>query len=67
MLVLVREDSASKISWWWNSETSTYSRRVNGKQIPLTKMEYLGDIIHRFPNSRHCDGMEKWVEDGRPQ
>jgi hypothetical protein len=66
MLVLVREDSGTKISWWWNSETSTYSRRVNGQHIHLTSLEYVADIVHRFPNSRHCDGMEKWAEAGRP-
>lgn len=67
MLVLVREDGASKISWWWDSETDSYSRRVNGKRISLTKIDFLEDTIYRFPNSQHCDGVEKWIEAGRPQ
>jgi len=64
MLVLVREDGGGKITWWWNPETSTYSRRVKGKHLPLTRLEYITDILHRFPNSQHCDGMQKWAEAG---
>jgi len=66
MLVLVRQDGGSKISWWWNSETGSYSRRVNGKQTFLTRMQYVADIIYRFPSSQHCDGMQQWAEAGRP-
>jgi len=65
MLVLVKEDGGAKITWWWNSKTSTYSRRVKGKHIPLTRLDYITDILHRFPNSQHCNGMQKWAETGR--
>jgi len=65
MLVLVREDGGNKISWWWNSETGTYSRRVNEKQTFLTRRQYVADIIYRFPGSHHCDGMQQWAEAGR--
>jgi hypothetical protein len=65
MLVLVREDGGTKITCWWNSEISTYSRRVNGKHIPLTRLDHITDILHRFPNSQHCNGMQNWAEAGR--
>lgn len=66
MLLLVREDGAGEVSWWWDSKTDTYSRCINGECLPLTKIDFLQDTICRYPNSQHCDGVEKWIEAGRP-
>jgi len=67
MLVLVREDGRAKISWWWCTEKDAYFRRAEGNYFPLTKSVFLRETILQFPNSQHCDGVEKWIAAGRPR
>jgi hypothetical protein len=66
MLILLREDG-KRVSWWWHSETGDYAKRENGVVTQLTPREYLNDVCENGLKSTRCDGMQKWIEAGRPR
>jgi hypothetical protein len=65
-LVLVRECGVSKISWFWSSDLGDYVKRERGISTRLTPEEFLADVVD-YPEAHRCDGLQKWIEAGRPR
>jgi hypothetical protein len=66
MLILLRECGKSKTSWFWSTERGDYVKREAGKAQTLTVVELLDDVVN-YPESTRCDGLQKWIEAGRPR
>jgi len=65
-MILVRECGHSKVSWFWRQEANDYIKREACQTTVLTPEQYLKDVLD-YPKARSCDGLQKWIEAGRPQ
>jgi hypothetical protein len=66
MLILLREDG-KRASWHWSTETGDYVKREGEKLTRMSAQEYLVDVLEDGRESTRCDGMQKWIEKGRPR
>lgn len=66
MWVLLRQDG-KRASWHWDSETGDYAKREGRHITRMSAQEYLEDVLEDGRESTQCDGMQKWIEAGRPR
>jgi hypothetical protein len=67
MLVLLRECGTTKTAWFWSTEQGDYVKRVRGEIVRRMTGDELLDDAMNYPDSHRCDGLQKWIEAGRPR